>query len=417
VSEANSEPGHDLVTACDIAVVTTTGTITISSTDSAFLVRSASPATLGRTLAAIGRDRPVVFDELMAAPLVLRHKDVSAALRNPATFSTAFYGVGPMAGSMIAQNGPEHGRLRRVQNRFFSPAASARYTERVVPVARREFGVLAGRPRAELVEDVMARYPMAVFLELLGIPDELGDQGLAWVRTIVKWLGSPMNAELVAPGEQAYAALSEYTATLIERDRADPGDNLLGEIIRAHLGEDEFSVDECTSAVVSLLLGGFETTIQMLSGTIAALLCNPDALAAVRADRTLVDAAINEAFRWANPSAGLYRLVTRETEIAGTAVAAGNMVYLCIAAAHFDADAHPSPERFDLGRDASHLGFGLGPHYCAGAPLAKIEVGAALNALLDVAPGLRLDPERPPEFHYGARDFVQHGTEAMHVLL
>ncbi len=401
------------MTPCDTAGVTTT----IGTTDSAFLVRSASPATLGRTLAAVGRDRPVVFDELMAAPLVLRHKDVSAALRSPAMFSTGFYGVGPMATAMIAQHGAEHSRQRRIQNRFFSPAASARYAERVLPVARREFGTLAGKPSAELVETVMARYPMAVFLELLGIPDDLGDQGLAWVRAIVTWMGSPMNPELVAPGEQAFADLSAYTSALVERERANPGDNLLGEIIRAHLEEGGFSVEACSMAVVTLLLGGFETTIQMLSGTIAALLCNPDALAAVRADHTLVDAAIGEAFRWANPSAGLYRLVTRDTEIAGTPVAAGSMVYLCIAAAHFDADAHVDPERFDLTRRGGHLGFGLGPHYCVGAPLAKIEVGAALTALLDVAPGLRFDPERPPEFHYGARGFVQHGTEAMHVLL
>ena len=389
----------------------------IKSVDSAFLVRSESPSTIGRTLAAIGRDEPVVYDELMAAPLVLRHRDVSVAMRDSTTFSTEFYGVGPMAMAMIAHNGTEHARQRRIHNRFFSPMASARYATRVTPIADRAFGALAGHARAELVEDVMVGFPMAVFLDLLGIPNELGDQGLNWVRAIVTWIGSPMNDELVGPGEKAYAELSEYTGALVERERVNPSDNLLGEIIQAHLSEGGFSVEACSTAVVSLLLGGFETTIQMLSATVASLLLNPDALAAVRADHSLIDVAVDEAFRWANPSAGLYRLVRRDVEFAGTRLEAGSMVFLCIAAAHYDPDAHADPDRFDLGRGASHLGFGLGRHYCVGAPLAKIEARAALAALLDACPDLRLDPDRPPSFHYGARGFVQHGTDALHVLL
>lgn len=389
----------------------------ITKTDSPFLVRSASPTTLGSTLAGIGRTSPVVFDELMAAPLVLRHADVSAALRDTATFSTAFYGVGPMAGAMIAKDGADHVRERRIHNRFFSPRSSRRYAELIAPIAQRTFGGLAGRPSAELVEDVIARYPMAVFLDLLGISDDIGEQGLQWVRAIVSWLGSPMNEELAGPGMHAYDELNAYTSELVAAERSNPRDNLLGEIIRAHVDDGGYSQQACTQAVVSLLLGGFETTIQMLSATLSSLLLNPAELDRVRADRALLDAAIDEAFRWANPSAGLYRLVMRDTEIAGEPIAAGGMVYLCIAAAHYDDAAYPEPARFDLDRSAGHLGFGLGPHYCVGAPLAKIEVRAAVNALLDACPHLRLDPERELSFHYGARGFVQHGTEALPVLL
>src|SRR5262245_42749331 len=102
----------------------------IAAADSPFAVRSASPTTLGRSLAALGEEQAVVIDELMAAPVVLRHNDVSAALRNASLFSTAFYGNPPMESMMIAQNGAEHMRQRRVYNRFFSPAASVRYTHR-----------------------------------------------------------------------------------------------------------------------------------------------------------------------------------------------------------------------------------------------------------------------------------------------
>ncbi len=384
-------------------------------TESPFAVRSTSPTTLGSALSALGRDRPVAFDELMAAPLVLRHKDVSAALRNSTVFSTAFYGAPPMESMMIAHNGPEHVRQRRIHNRFFNPVASARYTDRVRATARRAVSRLHGRTRADLIADMIARYPMAVFVDLLGIRDDLGDQGLAWVRAIVTWLGSPMNEELADPGRRAFSELRAYTEALV--DPADPGDNLLGDVVRAHLAEGGFSVDECVMAVISLLLGGFETTIQMLSGTLASLLLNRRALAAVCADHDKIDSAIEEAFRWANPSAGLYRLVTEDTELADTTFTKGSMVYLCIAGAHFDETVHRDPHVLDLDRGASHLGFGLGPHYCAGAPLARIEVRVAVETLLEEFPDLRLDPDDPPVFHYGARGFVQHGTEKLSVLL
>ncbi|WP_169798895.1 cytochrome P450 [Kibdelosporangium phytohabitans] len=104
-----------------------------------------------------------------------------------------------------------------------------------------------------------------------------------------------------------------------------------------------------------------------------------------------------------------------DAEVGGTPVYAGQMVYVAIAAAHFDEAAYPRPEVFDLGRQSGHLGFGLGPHYCVGAPLARIEVRAALDALLDWFPRIRL--ARPVEFRYGARGFVQHGTQELPVLL
>lgn len=390
----------------------------ITSTESRFVASSPSPATLGLSLAELGRRSPAVFDEHMGALVVLRHKDVSAAMRDHGTFSTRFYGVGPLTSSMIAHDGAEHTRQRRIHNRFFSPAASARYAARIVPVAERTFGALVGRAKVDLVEEALARYPMEVFLDLLGVPNDLGDQGLRWVRDIVTWLGSPMNEELAKPGQQAFEELRAYAATLVEAERADPGDNLLGEIIRAHLTEGSFTVEACTVAVVNLLLGGLETTIQMLSATVASLLLNPDALERAKAEPIVRDAAIDEAFRWANPSAGLYRLVMADAEVAGTAVPAGSMVYLCIASAHYDQDAYVRPEVFDLDRQGgSHLGFGLGPHYCVGAPLAKIETRAALDALLGYFPKIRLDPDHELSFRYGARGFVQHGTDALPVLL
>jgi cytochrome P450 len=389
----------------------------IASTESAFGVRSGSPATLGGTLAAIGRERPVVFDELMGAPLVLRHHDVSVGLRNTTTFGTQFYGMGPMSDSMIAQDGAEHARRRRIHNRFFGPAATAHYARVVEPVAQLTFGGIAGRGGpVELVGEVIAEYPMQVFMGLLGVPDDLGAQGLQWVRAIMAWLAAPMDATLAGPGTTAFAELHAYTTGLVEAARARPGDNLLGQIIQAHVDEGGYTPEAVTVAVIGLLLGGFETTVQLLAATVAALLLHPDALRRVREDPSLMSAAFDEALRWAAPTAGLYRLVKHDTVIAGTPVAAGGMVYLAIAAAHFDEAVYPDPHEFRIDRAGTHLGFGAGPHYCVGAPLARLEARAALSALLGACPRLRLDPSAELSFHYSARGFPQHGTEALWVL-
>ena len=388
----------------------------IPSAESPFAARSSSPSTLGSSLAAIGREHPVILDELMGAPLVLRHKDVAAALRNAETFSTAFYGMGPMSKSMIAHDGPEHARQRRIHNRFFSAAASARYAGVVEPIAQRAFGGLADREQVELIEDVIFRYPMDVFLGLLGVPDDLGEQGLAWVRTIMIWLSSPMNDDLAAPGMKAFAELNDYTTGLVRAQQANPSDNLLGEIIKAHVDEGGFTPEAVTVAVIALLLGGFETTVQLLVGTIASLLLHPEALERVRADESLMDATFDETLRWAATTAGVYRLVVRDTEIAGAPLAAGSMVYLAIAAAQFDEAVYPDPHEFRIGRAGQNLGFGLGAHYCIGAPLARIEARAALSTLLGSCPRLRLDPAAALSFHYGARGFPQHGAERLSVL-
>ncbi|WP_027345776.1 cytochrome P450 [Hamadaea tsunoensis] len=388
----------------------------IASADSPFANSSPSPAGFGSALALLGRQQPVVFDEAMGAPLVLRYRDVAAALRDTATFSTRFYGMGPMAGVMISQDGEEHSRQRRIHNRFFSASASRRYAEMVRPLAERTFRPLAGRPGAELMSEAIAYYPMTVFLNLLGVPDDLGHQGLIWVREVMAWLASPMNPEFAEPGGRAFQEMSDYITGLVERERVTPGDNLLGEIIKAHLDEGGYTPEAVTVAVVGLLLGGFETTIQLLAGTLVSLLLHDEAMRRVRADPSTMDAAFDEALRWASPTAGLYRLVLRDTEIAGTPIAAGGMVYLAIAAAHFDADAFAEPESFIMGRRGTHLGFGIGAHYCVGAPLARIEARAALSVLLDACPGLRLDPDRPLAFRYGARGFVQHGTDTLPVL-
>src|ERR1043165_3640655 len=114
-----------------------TSTAVIHAEDSRFRASSADPSSFGRDLAALGRVHRTVVDEDMGALLVLRYQDVSAALRDQSTFSTSFYGVGPMASMMIAHGGEEHTRQRRIHNRFFSPAASARYAARVVPIAER----------------------------------------------------------------------------------------------------------------------------------------------------------------------------------------------------------------------------------------------------------------------------------------
>jgi cytochrome P450 len=390
----------------------------ITDPGNALAVWSPSPTTLGLSLAEIGRDKPTVYDDSLRGWLVLRHRDISAALRNPMAFSNRHYGVGSQSSGITAQDGDEHRRQRRIYNRIFRPAALERYQRLIMPIAHEVFGALDGKDQVDLAKEVFARYPVDAFVALFGAPRQVGDHVIRWVRDYVRWLLAPKDSDAETAGMNAMQELADTARQLVERELAEPTDGLLGEIVRSHQSEDAFSIEACCTAIKTLMLGAIENTIQMTTATVASILLNPNAAQRAVADRTLWDTVITESFRWANPTVMITRLVVQDVEIAGTTIPAGELAWLSVAAGHYDEEVYPRPDVFDLDRrQPAHLGLGAGPHYCVGGPLARMEVRAALDVLFDRFPQVRLDPEQPPSFGYGARDFVLHGTNALHVLL
>jgi cytochrome P450 len=237
-------------------------------------------------------------------------------------------------------------------------------------------------PPVDLVAEFALPVPSLVICELLGVP--YADRAEFQERTNRQLdLSLPMQ-ERMRLGEEGRA----YMAGLVARAQADPGEDMLGMLVREH--GDDLTADELTGIASLLLLAGHETTANMLGLGTLALLRHSDQLAVVRDEPDRVDAAVEELMRWLSiVHSGIVRVATTDTEIAGRRIAAGELVICGLSAANRDPELISDPDRFDVTRGgAGHVAFGHGVHHCLGAPLARMEMRIAYPALLRRFPGL-----------------------------
>ena len=308
--------------------------------------------------------------------------------------------------SMLESEPPTHTRLRRLVAGAFGRGHVERLRPRIAELAD---GLVAGLAERlggggahDLLEEVAAPLPVAVIAELLGVPE--ADRGLLrpWSNAIVKMYEYGLPAEQEAAAERAAAGFVAYLRALVaERRRAPRAEDMVTDLVRAVDEGDRLSDDEVVGTCVLLLMAGHEATVNVVGNGVLALLRRPDEWRRVVAAPGLVPAAAEEMVRF-DPALQLFeRTATRDAEVAGVRIAAGERVAALLGAANRDPAAFAAPDRFDAGRDPNpHLGFGAGIHYCLGAPLARIEVQSALAALARRLPGLALagDPPRRPEF-------------------
>ncbi|CAM5245997.1 MULTISPECIES: cytochrome P450 family protein [Streptomyces] len=291
---------------------------------------------------------------------------------------------------LLVADPPQHTRLRGLVARAFTMRRVELLRPRIRQITDELLDDMLPRGHADLVDSLAYPLPITVICELLGVPE----MDRAEFRKI--------STEVVAPtgtdsGRAATVRLAEYLTELIEDKRcAGPTGDLLGDLVRTTAEDgDRLSMDELRGMAYLLLIAGHETTVNLIGNAVLALLTHPDQLAALRADPTLLDAAVEETLRWEGPvETATYRYAAEPLEIAGTGIGRGDDVLIGLTAAQRDGARFADPDRFDIRRDTrGHLAFGHGIHYCLGAPLARLEAGIALGALLDRAPGLTLDGE------------------------
>jgi cytochrome P450 len=339
---------------------------------------------------------PLVLPDGTRRWLVTRYEDVDAALRDPrlskrdpATDSMPPIVRAVVANQMLAQDPPDHTRLRRLVAQAFAPRLVAGRE----PLVQRTADDLLDRVRPgegfDLVGDYAHPLPLTVIADLLGIPLEDRGPFRRWsdAAVAVDPAGGPVPPwRLNALGE--FAA---YLTGLFARKRRDPGDDLTSGLVHAADEGDALSPEELLAMVWLLLVAGHETTVNLIGNGVLALLRHPDQLALLRADPGLLPGAVEELLRYDGPVAtSTPRFSTAEVDLPGGTIPAGEQVIVVLASADRDPERFADPDVLDVRRaDVRHLAFGRGVHYCLGAPLARMEGRIALGTLLRRVPGLR----------------------------
>ncbi|MFJ4621978.1 cytochrome P450 [Streptomyces sp. NPDC088812] len=342
----------------------------------------------------VHRVRPPGSDRTYETWLVVGYEEARAALADPLLVKDGErIGMTLMDEELVGKHllitdPPQHTRLRSLVSRAFTMRRVEGLRPRVQQITDELLDAMLPRGRADLVESFAYPLPITVICELLGVPE------------IDRAAFREMSTEVVAPtsgdsGYDAFARLGGYLTELIEDKRcAGPGGDLLSDLIRTTAEDgDRLSAEELRGMAFLLLIAGHETTVNLITNTVHALLTHPAQLAALRADPALVDGVVEETLRWEGPvENATYRFAVEPLEIAGVAIGKGDPVLIGLASADRDALRYEDPDRYDVRRDPrGHLAFGHGVHYCLGAPLARLEARIALASLLERAPALSLD--------------------------
>ncbi|MEU8816821.1 cytochrome P450 [Actinoplanes sp. NPDC048796] len=305
---------------------------------------------------------------------------------------------------MMENEPPVHTRLRSSVAAAFNRGHVARLQPAIAASAASLLA--AAGPSFDLLADVAEPLAVEVIAELLGVPVADRRWLRPWSAAIVRMYEVTRTPADEAAALDACREFADYLRALAARRAADPRDDMI-----SHLAAGDLTPDEVVASAILLLNAGHEASVNALGGGVVALLRHPAELARLRADRTLIDSAAEEMIRYDSPLHMFIRTAAADVHLGAVTIPAGAEVAALLGAANRDPAVFAGPDRFDIARTPNpHLGFGAGPHFCLGAPLARLELRAALTALLDHAPELALaaEPVQRPTF-------VLRGYEAVYV--
>jgi cytochrome P450 len=333
-------------------------------------------------------------DEVLRHPSSSSDRLKSTMARRLAESGSAPRPLGPPG--FLFLDPPDHTRLRKLVSKAFAPKVVSALQPEISALVDGLLDRVVENGEFEVVEDFAHPLPVAVICRLLGVPLE-DEPEFSRASTLLAQALDPFVAFTGAVRDgfeermQAARWLREYFHGLIEERRSRPGDDFISGLIAVEESGDQLSHDEIISTCNLLLIAGHETTVNLIGNAILAMLRNPIEWDALSADAGRAPAIVEETLRYDPPVQMVGRIALDDMAIGGIEVPAGDIMFLLLAAAQRDPAEFDRPDTFDPDRGTlRHLGFGRGAHYCLGAPLARLEAGAALSALTARFPDARL---------------------------
>jgi len=352
-------------------------------------------------------EAPVYWDPYLHAWVVTRYADVITVLhhfsanRTPSPEQLAAIGLaelGPVAQVMVKQmlfmDAPDHTRLRGLASTAFTPARVEALRSHIREILDDLLEPLLASGRMDVIVDLAAPLPAIVTAEMMGVPTADADQLKEWSADFAEVLGNfQHNPDRASRTLKCVEEMTNYFREAIQSQREQPRDGLINALLTAEIDGDRLTEEEIIANCIVTMVGGQETTTNLIGNGVLTLLRHPDELERLRNDLSLIPSAVEELLRYESPSQHTARICPEDTELGGKKIRKGQAVIAVMGAGNRDPERFPDPDRLDLGRtDNRHLAFGWASHFCFGAPLARIEGQLAFEAIARRLSNLKLEP-------------------------
>jgi cytochrome P450 len=353
-------------------------------------------------------ESPVHWDPYLHTWVVTRYADVAEVLtrfradRTPTPDKLVELGMQqltPLAQVMVRQmlflDPPQHSRVRALAAAAFTPRRIERLREHIQDITNTLVDAVAARGQMDVMQELAGPLPAIVTAELLGVPTADHEQLKDWSQDFAEMLGNfQHNPGRVEKVLRSVEGMTSYFRDALTRQPAEPTEGLLNALANAEVDGDRLTEDEVIANVIVTMVGGQETTTNLIGNGLLTLLRTPGALERLRADPSAIPTAIEELLRYESPSQHTARLAPDDVVLGGQAIGKGQAVIAVMGAANRDPERFADPDVLDLARkDNRHLAFGWAGHFCFGAPLARMEAHIAFETMLRRLPELELVSE------------------------
>ncbi len=295
----------------------------------------------------------------------------------------------PLEQTMLDLDSPDHTRLRALVHKAFTPRLIEQMRDEIQTLTDELLDAAEPKGSMDLIADFALPLPLTIIGRILGVPAQDNEKFHHWTKTLLS-AGTKMNYFVVIPTIMSFM---RYLKKLIKERRAHPKDDLVTALVQAKDGSDQLSGDEVLAMIFLLLVAGHETTVNLIGSGSLALLEHPDQLEKLRIEPAIIKPAIEELLRFVCPvEMATERYAREDITIAGTTIPRGELVLAVLGSANCYANYFDNPDCLDVTRENNkHLAFGLGAHYCLGAPLSRLEGQIAISTLIRRMPHLRLN--------------------------